>query len=418
VEAWRKLAKEINNYPNILEFDLKKFHDTIDHKFLSKALIRMGLNINFVRKLVNLQSPYTLGPLNKDDPNIRTEELDKFGYEIFGREPTPRLNRWNILCGVPQGANTSSLMGIIALEALNVYELKDAIYIGYADDGVILSKTIETLEELEMKLQTVWSGIRLKPEKTRWVKEGNKWLHSLKFLGCEWTSDGFYSNTRSGKRKKWEWGDLENITELEKDWVAIQEAKPSGWSGKTLKLGNNSPYSGLLFAELFKGESDKKANRELEYIDGSWLDLTKRFCKLENASSYAITALRHLWRDEWSKKQPLKYKGKMTKVMQPMDEPGWVPHPIFGTPSPAQLTDANLYQPHFAQPTPLYPKEWPPQIMAPNFDEMFQALMKENTTTNPDNQKDNSFLLTREEREAGDILKELFSETFNMRDES
>jgi len=356
VNAWKTLADNIHKYPYLLEFDLKKFHDTIDHKFLSKALFNTGLEIPMIRKLINLQSPYMREDPDPSDQGMRKPEISLFS-EMFGIEEEPNtLKRWNVLTGVPQGANTSAILGMICLEYLKVYEIPDSIYIGYADDGVILSKSKKCLDELRERLNTVESGIQLKIEKTGWVRRSNKWIKPLKFLGCEWSPKGFYSNTRSGKRKFWEWGDLENTRKV----IEIARPMKDFYHNriKSLKLSGSNEYAGLLFSKLFGSETDKKADRELKCIKGSWLDKTNRFCKIENASSYAYLFLRLNWREEWSVKQPLKFKGKFDHSVK-TDLPGLIPHPLLNERNLAQLDNTNLYAPKFAQPTPFFPVKWP-----------------------------------------------------------
>jgi hypothetical protein len=450
VKAWQKLADNVDKYKHIVEFDYKKFHDTINRDFLNRALYNAGLSLDFCRKIVNLQGPWTRGPLDPRDPNIRAADLDKFG-EMFGITPTPRLNRWNILQGVPQGANTSALLGILALEYLKVYDLKDAMYIGYADDGVILTNSMESLKELELKLNTVYSGIRMKPEKTGWVKIEGKWKKSLKFLGCEWTEKGFYSNTHSGKKKRWDWDTINvNLDQLLNEWRPLEDAKPSGWRNLTLrknrpystilveelkneelayilgnkpqapvndpqlakitlKLSEKNPYAGLLFAKLFAGESDKKADRDLKWVKGSWLDKTNQLCKLENASSYAILGLCSIWKKEWSVKMPLKYKGKMVDRMK-VDEPGFIDHPLLSDKKLAQLSEENLYQPHYAQPTPFYPKNWKPELYPTLETSLDRAKTRINTTINPGSHL-KTFLLF--ENDFAERLKTLFKKGSN-----
>jgi hypothetical protein len=449
VEAWKELASGMKEYKNIYEFDFKKFHDTINRDTLSRALYNtLKVNTRFCEKVVNLQGPWTRGPLHPDDPNIRCQETDLLG-EMFGITATPRLNRYNILCGVPQGANTSALLGIVVLEYLNIYDLKDSKYIGYADDGVILTNREDVNEELEEKLDTVHSGIRLKPERSGWVKIGEEWKKTLKFLGCEWTSDGFYSATHSGKRKKWTWGDLEtNVEQLKSEWKALEDAKPSGWKNKmftidpkdpykirplaekdskellylagementdlpekvkirmSLELGRENKYAGLLFAKLFEGESDKKADRELKSLPGSWLDKTNKFCKIENASSYAIIGLSSEWKKEWSYKQPLKYKKRIVHVDH-VDDPGIIEHPLLSGRGLAQLTDFNLFQPHYAQPSPIYPKKWTPKMYTTVLTRKDQAQAAENYMTINPGIREKSLLLFGK-----DILEKMFKKS-------
>jgi len=377
VEAWKTLADNINKYPYLLEFDLKRFHDTIDHKYLAKALSDFGLSVPLVRKITNLQSPYILEDPDPKDNGMRKPEMDLFG-EIFGIESEKTLKRWNIFTGVPQGANTSAILGMICLENLKVYDLKESLYIGYADDGVILSQSKRCFEELKERLDSSWSGIQIKLEKTSWVRRSNKWIKPLKFLGCEWSEKGFFSNTRSGKRKFWEWGDLNDVAKWYETWRPIPEFRPSGWSLKSfsssvwmrgpedrtdgsiqsLKLSGKNYYAGLLFSKLFCGENDKKADRTLKYIKGSWLDETMRYCNIVNASSYAYIFLREVWKPEWSVKAPARYKGKFVNEVK-VDRPGLIPPPVLKERTLAQLDDTNLYAPKYAQPTPLYPLSWP-----------------------------------------------------------
>jgi len=107
--------------------------------------------------------------------------------------------------GVVQGMNTAALLGLVVLEALKVYDVKDGKYIGYADDGIIMCNDPEEIDRFRMKLRTFESGVRIKAEKSGWVVFDGIWKKRLKFVGAEFDGKDLYAKTHSGKEWKMEW---------------------------------------------------------------------------------------------------------------------------------------------------------------------------------------------------------------------
>jgi hypothetical protein len=92
--------------------------------------------------------------------------------------------------GVPQGANTSPICSILAL---NNFQTKyDGVH--YADDGLIFSNEPLTIVGDARK------GIYINHEKSGPIKENGVWLKNIKFLGLEylWKDKIIRGKTRKG----------------------------------------------------------------------------------------------------------------------------------------------------------------------------------------------------------------------------
>src|SRR6266566_2007815 len=192
VTAWKSILQNWNKYPNIYEFDYTKFHDRIERMTLVKALLKFKFPKETVKKIVELQSSYVRGD-NASDPYRKALNW-KPGQPIF----------YHSYHGVSQGINTSAILGMIVLEYLEVYSVGK--YIGYADDGLILSNNKDSKSQLEKKLRK--SGVSLKEEKSRWIKEDNKLTNPLKFLGLTFDGEELRASTHSGKTAVIKWTGL------------------------------------------------------------------------------------------------------------------------------------------------------------------------------------------------------------------
>lgn len=175
--AWIDIIRNILCLRNISEFDFTKFHDRISYLYIKKALRHHDVPHNWIQIIIVLNNPWV-------------------------RE-NGKSTRQNV--GVGQGLATSAILGIIVLELLEVYSIKDIIYLGYADDGLLGSNndSLDLLRELEKKLIPA-SGVLINISKSGIIKKGGKWLKSFKFLGIRF--DPFINltlrlrlDTRSGK---------------------------------------------------------------------------------------------------------------------------------------------------------------------------------------------------------------------------
>ncbi len=185
--------------PNIVEFDLKGFFDSVRLTKVSQVLRGLGLPRYMVSRLdrLNSSAPTLPRKLKLDESNaLLKQRLEPMGSAISAGEESERK-------GVPQGAPTSPLLATMVL--------KDSIMnawnsVMYADDGLIYGKKATagaaplpvTLDAL-LKRDMGDSGVQVHPEKSSWVRKDGVWMKPLLFLGLEY--DGV-TNTLRGKTRK------------------------------------------------------------------------------------------------------------------------------------------------------------------------------------------------------------------------
>lgn len=80
-------------------------------------------------------------------------------------EMVPGFKFFHYYRGVVQGSNIAAYLGLLVLENMKVYDLEQGTYVGYADDGLIFSKSRKAVEEWKEKLIPE-SGVNQKPEKS------------------------------------------------------------------------------------------------------------------------------------------------------------------------------------------------------------------------------------------------------------
>jgi len=215
VTAWKDILTNVKECRYILELDFKDFHNSIDRRFLIEALHSFGVNEEWCERINHLNSPYVVKLAEEDpwkkDPGYspKVNLLNPFNQE------GQKTEKWAVFKGVPQGTNTSALLGMVCLEHLKMYE--GWHYVGYADDAVIgWHKDPEY--ELRCRLDSIHSGILLKDRKTTLLKEDGKWLSPLDFVGIRWTLDQrLRAHTKSGKEAFLEW----NVGET--DWLKLKK---------------------------------------------------------------------------------------------------------------------------------------------------------------------------------------------------
>lgn len=239
--CWNQMLKEVLMSPYIYEFDYMKFHDLIDRKWLGEALLRQGFPEEVARRYIHLSSPYVRG----------ANESDPLRLKLFGED---QMKFHHYYRGVIQGSNIAALLGLIILEDLGVYYLKQGKYLGYADDGILYGDNPEVVEEWLSKLAKE-AGVFAKPEKSGWVKREGKWIKDLKLVGLRYDPfvDSIFASTHSGKTKemKWERGDEMSPDRLQevREWIRNNPGfygNKKIFSAKTLTYRNGIPYLGLL----------------------------------------------------------------------------------------------------------------------------------------------------------------------------
>lgn len=269
--AWHEVINRVLPCKYIYEFDLKKFHDALERNFIAECLAKDGLP----QQVITL-----IDRLNR----CRKRDRSKRSW----------LYQQN---GVPQGLNTSAILGMIALEHLNLYNHITYKYIGYADDGVVGSDTPGTEEWLREALKTGKSGAQLKTSGSRYVKENGEWKGSLKFLGLRMDGSRLFAATHSGNTKEFKWEEISQMNPKELTEVIRQEGLHPGWYPPKGTLDwragkENVKIFSFLLSKLFEN-GEKSPNRELHWTDRSVLSVMKGVTgNLTTASSYAFRWLK------------------------------------------------------------------------------------------------------------------------------
>lgn len=200
IGAWKEILNNFSTYKYIYEFDFKKFHDNIERSTLIKAMKFMDIPENWIIKLGNLNAAY-IKRCDKEDP-MRKEGIHESWNHQFHR-------------GVVQGSNIAGLCGLMALEYMKVYDIENGIYIGYADDGIIMTNCENDVEQWKGRLNSDETGVEIKEEKSGWVRK-DEWITDLKFVGASLNgkTKELEANTHSGKKWRFEWNRREDFLQV------------------------------------------------------------------------------------------------------------------------------------------------------------------------------------------------------------
>lgn len=174
--------------------------------------------------------------------------------------------------GVPQGVSTSALFGMMVLESMNVYNLDQSTYLGYADDGLIASDLNPDLQQrLHEAIQSPLSGVSIKQRKSRYVKRNGIWLSPLKFLGCELNGESgiFRAKTRSKiEHLMFEGGGLSH--------QLYNSRPPIMRSGLSYQEALEKGYLNYLLAQVFSTQATESPIRSIIKYKNSLLDVMDR----------------------------------------------------------------------------------------------------------------------------------------------
>lgn len=156
--------------PNIVEFDLKGFFDSVRLTKVSQVLRGLGLPRYMVARLdrLNSSAPTLPNKLKLDESNaLLKQRLEKVGSSISAGEEADRK-------GVPQGAPTSPLLATMVLKDSIMSAWKSVMY---ADDGLIYGEKALDGAKLPVSLDSLLkrdmgdSGVQVHPEKSSWVRK-------------------------------------------------------------------------------------------------------------------------------------------------------------------------------------------------------------------------------------------------------
>lgn len=231
----------------------------------------MDLPDKWLKRLVNLQSPYVLERDSEDEAVDR--QFKDYAINHFAQ-------------GVVQGSNLAAFIGLAVLEELKVYDVPNGKYIGYADDGLLLLNDPKEVDSWKERLNTRESGVELKESKSGFVKFEGKWIKDLEFVGARYVGNerSLYANTHSGKTWKYEWEEKEDfLSDLKENpglFKSDKSAKPWISAPKTLNADNGRKFLGFLMSKIWSDSPyesfEQLADRSLRIKKGSFADL---FCE-------------------------------------------------------------------------------------------------------------------------------------------
>lgn len=204
--AWKDILSNMDRYSNIWEFDLRKFHDSISQGFIMESLLQAGLPVSTAMNYVDLCRAQTV--LDNEETR-RRRAIDapptQYGKPTAPWDSGPKTGwtKYVQLRGTPQGCATSALIATWVLNYLGVTRDPNFFYVGYADDGLIMTNEEDPQGWLESVLGPPYSGIYINETKCAWVKKDGQWMKDLKFLGLRLNrKEGrVYASSKSGRNE-------------------------------------------------------------------------------------------------------------------------------------------------------------------------------------------------------------------------
>jgi len=208
VDAWIKILTLVDKSPNVVGIDLAKFFDSVFIKTVSYALSMSKVPKDMIEyfEKIHLNKPIiSQKELERERiENLKTEApvmLYPPVEDLFTSVPEHNWNNRDI--SLPQGLNTSPLLACHVLNITNAtdsYPDEGIDVVQYVDDGVLFGSPTpqKMLYHYKTLLNPYTTGIHISEKKTEVIKENNKWLKPLKFLGCEYDGRTFKAHTRKG----------------------------------------------------------------------------------------------------------------------------------------------------------------------------------------------------------------------------
>lgn len=303
--AWRQIHEEVLDSPNIYEFDLRKYFDSINLDYLKQTLKATLLPSPLIDKIIlwsRTAAENTTDSVQRWDTPY--EEASDYKYHLTGvsgiwseedyinwieqkrkAEVThPHLKRYDYYRGVAQGSPISPLISTLIITRLLLLNPACKV-VQYADDGILYDLTQSPEEILTFPPE---SGIKVNWAKSRWLRREGNWLAPLKFLGAEYR----YSETLSEPSKALrQHGTLHNATRTPKDLRVdiyhILEDAHSYDEGKKVSPGTGksstsfeewfkTKYHGFLMSRIYQGRldiTDAQQNFTYHYKSRSWAEL-------------------------------------------------------------------------------------------------------------------------------------------------
>lgn len=314
--AIKDLVEKVLPAKYIYEFDLKQFFPSVDVEEVTSKLISLGVpkSYSYWLENVNRCSPKLPSThlLNEDRTTKRIQMQNdlKKGYADFSsplfdcvREMDKEELRTMVLedgCDnlfewvqmqwvkfdeyglggfndnfkeLPQGLNTSPILSLITLiDWAKKLKAKGVNLLMYADDGIMYSD--QPFEPESPK------STPIHPEKSRWLKKGEKLRASIKFLGIKYnkTTKLIEGSTRKGSTLKWnsknmkifdllkflrnwDYDRMENLTKSNLLGQVLSKLYTGSWTDPKIELKEwkNHPESWWAGPE-FKGERIQSSN--------------------------------------------------------------------------------------------------------------------------------------------------------------
>lgn len=324
LSAWDVIYKEVLTSPNIYEFDLRKFFDSINLKHLKTLLQKLEVEPHLVKLIMRInQSPPKKGTCSQVWSTDRAEiikyhetgqwgidnDIERMYWINYGKEDA------SYYVGVAQGSPLSPLLSSIMLIP-HLLLHKDYDIIQYADDGIIYN--YDKLPELNFPPET---GMKIHPEKSQIIKSEGIWKNKLKFLGQRYVHQSLLPNQEIPSDLSCiHEGVVYNATRIPKAFGLskldifrealkhdMKLSSPGLLKEPQLSLNQimNSAYKGYLQSRLYLGTWDildlqldftfhwepnswTELKEKQPYING---ELIKNPISLHNVSSYATQSL-------------------------------------------------------------------------------------------------------------------------------
>lgn len=349
--AWKDILSNVLKSPNIVEYDLTKYFDTINLDYLEELLTQLYLPPALVRHFISWSrsSPENFSS-SRYTWRLFSEEAKDYHYyktkqyveltnaeviKVLAQKRTdektqPSLKLYEYFHGVPQGGSVSPLLSTLALTK-ELFLNPKAHFVGYADDGMAYDYAYADTWDLFHFSPA--SGIKLNRKKSKVVKQEGLWQCELKF--CGQIFNPFPSNTTKSLTQG---GELKNATRTSRpytfeDYELIDRAAQYDWwyerkKGQypyTVQDWFHSKYLGFVQSRIFAGELNLESiiqDFTYTFKKWSWSDLALKrqrpFLPLDqlrwngvedttklnifNSSSYSALALYKRIHHEISKK--------------------------------------------------------------------------------------------------------------------
>jgi hypothetical protein len=210
--AWEVILTKVLKAKNIFEFDFIGFFNTVKLEAVGDQLFDYGVPKYIVIHYLQLSSSDISNIsvnkfrswLNLNDKDVEDESPLCLAFLMAWKkyEYIHKFRKDFRSVGLPQGFSLSPILSVMPLIVLDEMEKVGISSLIYADDGLFYGDVAE--EEYSKLAQNLLDkynvGAKICPEKSRWVKKDNLWLHPLKFVGLIYDpeDDRLSASSRNG----------------------------------------------------------------------------------------------------------------------------------------------------------------------------------------------------------------------------